>query len=472
MANDSILYLNIAKAIQDQIEKGVLKVGDKLPSVRSAQKLYNVSLNTAKSAYLELESRSLIRAKPRSGFFVGPLTQPKLSLPTVSKVDAEVNIEEAEDLAEKIMKTISNPNVTQFGLSIPGANLLPVAKLNKTLANVVRKRSDAGTSYEPVQGNERLRKGIAKWAMVLEGKITDDDLVITSGAMNAIYLSLLAVTKPGDAVAIETPAYFGFLQALNLLGLRAIEIPTDPILGVDLDALKKVLPKISACLFVTNFHNPLGYLMPDEHKKELVKMLAHYHIPLIEDDIHGNLYFGSGRPKPCKFYDEEGLVLWSASVSKTLAPGYRVGWLAPGKFKNQIISQKISQTVCSPSLMSEVIADFLEFGRYDHHLRSFRSKLYSNFLQFRRAVEMYFPDNIKISQPKGGFMLWLELDKKICTENLYEVAFRQNITFAPGRMFSQHQQYQNCMRLNYAMEWTDKVEQDLKKLGDLIKNYR
>ena len=472
MANENVLYLKVAKSIQEQIDNGLLKMGDKLPSVRSAQKLYNVSLNTAKSAYLELESRSLIKSRPRSGYFVGPLPQKLLALPSISKMKTELDMEETEDLADKFMKTISNRDVTQFGLSIPGANFLPVAKLNKTIANVLRSRTDAGTFYEPVQGNERLRREIAKWAMVLEGKITEDDLIITSGAMNAIYHSLMAVTKPGDAVAIETPAYFGFLQAIKLLGLQAIEVPTDPILGVDLEALKKVLPKVSACLFITNFNNPLGFQMPDENKKELVKMLSHHHVPLIEDDIYGNLYFGSGRPKPCKYYDEEGLVLWSGSVSKTMAPGYRVGWLEAGKFKNQIIRQKISQTVCSPTLMSEVVADFLQFGRYDHHLRNFRTKLYSNYLQFRRAVETYFPDNTKISQPKGGFMLWLELERGMCSENLYDLAFQQNITFAPGRIFSQHSQYQNCMRLNYAMEWNDKVENDLKKLGDLVKNVK
>lgn len=214
----------------------------------------------------------------------------------------------------------------------------------------------------------------------------------------------------------------------------------------------------------------MGFLMPEDNKKALVELITQYNVPLIEDDLYGNLYFGGERPKPCKFYDEAGLVIWCASVSKSMAPGYRVGWVAPGQFKEKIIRQKIAQTVCTPSLYSDVIAHFLKYGRFDHHLRNFRNKLFTNYLQIQRAIEDYFPDNTKVSQPKGGFMLWLELDKRICTEDLYDQAWVRKMNFAPGRMFTQHNQYNNCMRLNYAMEWTDRVENDLKILGKLVKN--
>ncbi|MNE18086.1 putative HTH-type transcriptional regulator YdcR [compost metagenome] len=199
-------------------------------------------------------------------------------------------------------------------------------------------------------------------------------------------------------------------------------------------------------------------------------MLTEANVPLIEDDLYGNLFFGATRPKPCKAFDEAGIVMWCSSVSKTLAPGYRVGWVAPGKFKDKIIRQKLLQTISTPILYQEVVADFMEHGRYDHHLRTFRSKLYSNCLQFQRAIEEYFPDNTKISQPQGGFMLWLELDKRIDTAELYDTAILQNISFAPGRMFTLQDQFNNCMRLNYALEWNDKLHFDLEKLGQIVKN--
>ncbi|WP_230978998.1 aminotransferase-like domain-containing protein [Flavobacterium supellecticarium] len=324
------LYQKIARTIAEQIQSETLQQGDKLPSIRSAQKLYNVSINTVKLAYLELESHSLIEPRPKSGYFVSQTSQRKLALPSVTRIKATEKKETAQDLVDKVFGTIANEDVTQFALGIPGKNFLPLAKLNKAIIKAVKDRDDSATSYEPVQGSEHLRREIAKWALVLEGKITEEDLVITSGAINAIYNGLMAVTKPDDAVAIETPAYFGVLRAIQLLGLRAIEVPTHPVLGVDLDALKEILPQVAACCFVTNFNNPMGFQMPDENKKELVRLITHYNVPLIEDDIYGNLFFGAERPKPCKYYDEAGLVMWCGSVSKSMAPGYRVGWVAPG----------------------------------------------------------------------------------------------------------------------------------------------
>ncbi|QRA44199.1 PLP-dependent aminotransferase family protein [Chryseobacterium cucumeris] len=465
-----VLYLKIANSVTEQIKSETLQFGDRLPSLRSAQKLYNVSLNTIKQAYMELESRSLVESRPKYGYYVSQTSQRKLALPSVTQMKVSEGKNTPQDLIDKVFGSIGGTDVTQFALGIPGKSLLPVAKMKKCMIDVMKRKSDSGTNYEPVQGSEVLRREIAKWSMVMEGKITEDDLVITSGAMNAVYNCLMAVTQPGDSVAVESPVYFGILQAIQLLGLKAVEIPTHPITGVDLDELKKVMPKLSACCFVVNYNNPLGFQMPDDNKKELVKMLTEYNVPLVEDDVYGNIYFGAGRPKPCKFYDEAGIVMWVGSVSKTLAPGFRVGWVAPGKFKEKIIRQKLVQTVSGPSLFSDVITDFLAHGRYDHHLRMFRKKLYANYLQIQKAVTEYFPDNTKISEPKGGFMLWLELDKRICTEDLYDVAFEQKINFAPGRMFSQHNQYQNCMRLNYALEWTDRVENDLEKLGKMIKN--
>lgn len=328
-----ILYLKIANSVTEQIKSETLQFGERLPSLRSAQKLYNVSLNTVKQAYMELESRSLVESRPKYGYYVSQTSQRKLALPSVAQMKLSEKKNTPQDLIDKVFGTIEGTDITQFALGIPGKSLLPVAKMKKCMIDVMKRKNDSGTNYEPVQGSEVLRREIAKWSIVMEGKITEDDIVITSGAMNAVYNCLMAVTQPGDSVAVESPVYFGMLQAIQLLGLKAVEIPTHPIYGVDLDALKKVLPKLSACCFVTNFNNPLGFQMPDENKKELVRLITEYNVPLIEDDVYGNIYFGAERPKPCKYYDEADLVMWAGSVSKTLAPdsGWD-GWL-PGSSK-------------------------------------------------------------------------------------------------------------------------------------------
>ena len=225
-----------------------------------------------------------------------------------------------------------------IGLQISGS--LPIAKLNKELIRAMQALPGNGTRYDETQGNMRLRKSIARFTYSWKGNLTEDDIVTTAGVTNAVALALSVITKVGDTIAVESPVYFGMLQLANSMGLRILELPTNPVTGIDPDALKKVLPQIKACLLISNFNNPLGSCMPDEHKRVVVDMLAGYDIPLIEDDLYGDLFFGNSRPKPCKAFDKKGLVLWCGAVSKTLAPGYRVGWIAPGKFKHAIIRQK------------------------------------------------------------------------------------------------------------------------------------
>jgi DNA-binding transcriptional MocR family regulator len=463
-----ILYQKIASALEEQVKNGTLKTGDKMPSLRMLHKEHGVSMTTAVQAYLELESRGLIASRPQSGYYVN-YKPAHLSVPSVSMPRAGEEPECVEALIKKMYSALDDKSITRFSLGVPENALLPIAKLNKELVNAMRNLDGGGTRYETIQGNLKLRNNIARLTYTWNGSLSGEDIVTTAGAMNAISFGLMALTQKGDTIAVESPVYFGILQLAKNLGLNVIELPTHPVTGIELDALKKVLPKIKLCILVSNFSNPLGSCMPDEHKKEVVRMLAEWHIPLIEDDLYGDIYFGNSRPKPCKAFDEEGLVLWGGSVSKTLAPGYRVGWVAPGKYKEKLIQQKLVHAFSSTAITQEAVANFLEKGRYEHHLRKLRSELQANCLQFTRAIAEYFPDGTKISRPQGGFMLWVELDKRIDTANLYDRAIRQQISIAPGRMFSLQNQFNNCMRLNYGQRWTGIIDGKLKQLGKIAK---
>lgn len=463
-----ILYQKIASALSEQVKNGTLKTGDKMPSLRTLHKEYGVSLNTVIQAYLELEAKGLIVSRPQSGYYV-TYKPAYLSVPSVSKPSGGVEPEGVETLIAKVYSTLNNKDVTRFSLGVPENELLPIAKLNKELVHAIRDLQGSGTEYEEIQGNRKLRRDIARLTYTWNGNFSEEDIVTTAGAMNAISFGLMALTRKGDTIAVESPVYFGILQLAKSLGLNVIELPTHPVTGVEPDALQKVLPKIKVCILVSNFNNPMGSCMPEEHKKEIVKMLAEYGIPLIEDDLYGDVYFGKSRPIPCKAYDQEGWVLWSGSVSKTLAPGYRVGWIAPGKFKDKIVHQKLIHTVSSTTITQETIANFLEKGRYEHHLRKLRSELHANSLQFARAVAEYFPEGTKISRPQGGFMLWVELDKKMDTVELYDRAIRQKISIAPGRMFSLQNQFNNCMRLSYGQRWSEHIDYKLRQLGKIAK---
>ena len=464
-----LLYEQIATDIQAQIDAKTLRPGDKLPSLRVICERYRVSQTTALQAYYQLEAKSLIETRPRSGYFVSESNQRRLPIPEVSAPDG-AGSGTLHEVISRVYGDMGRSNAVPFSLGMPALSLLPMAKLNKGLMRATRSLPGSGLEYEQVQGNENLRNQIARFYGTAGQGMTGEDLVITSGCMEALSLSLMAVTQRGDSIAVESPVYFGILQLAQSLGLKVIELPTHAQTGVDLDALKKTLSaeKIHALLLVSNFNNPLGSCMPDTHKQEVVRLIQHYGIPLIEDDIYGEVYFGAERPRSCRSFDESGLVLWCSSVSKTLAPGYRVGWVAPGKFKQDVMRLKLYHSISGATITQEVIAGFLETGRYAHHLRGLRQTLHANSLRYAGAIAEYFPEGTRVSRPEGGFILWVELDPRVDSVKLYDRAIRQNISIAPGNMFSLQEQYRNCLRLSYGMPWDNNIEMALKKLGQLI----
>lgn len=466
------LYMNISESIEKQIMDQVLKIGDKLPSVRLLSKQKALSVSTILQAYYHLEGKGLIESRPQSGYYVrfNPSRFPRKI--EKSNPSGIIRSKDVETMISEVYDDFSMPGVTRFSLSVPAPEILPLARLNKAMMQALRDLPDNGTSYERIQGNELLRRQVARYAMNWGAHLQPDDIMTTNGCMNAISYCLMAVTKPGDTIVVESPVYFGILRFAKSIGLKVLELPTDPDTGVDPDDVKKALQhhNIKACFFVTNFSNPTGYCMPDEQKKALVKLLSSKGVPLIEDDLYGDVYFGDKRPTSCKSYDEEGNVLWCSSISKTLAPGYRVGWVAPGKYMEQIKRLKLFHSITSATPQQAAVAGFLATGRYEYHLRKLRQTLHANSLQFIRAIGEYFPHGVKITNPQGGFILWVETDKKIDTWELYHEAMLHKISIAPGAMFSLQDRYQNCMRLSYGLQWTPEVDRALKKLGGIVKS--
>lgn len=467
-----LLYLRIARNIEQKILNEVLKVGDKLPSIRMICREHGVSMSTAQFAYHELEKKSLIESRPQSGYYVSNSFRRKLAIPETSRPSWRTPVRQISDVFASVYNNAADPSFTMFSMGIPSEQLLPLAKLRKSMIESVRQLPGEGTQYQAVSGSERLRRQVARWSFSWNGNLSEDDLVVTNGCMNALAYCMMAIASPGDTIAVESPCFFGILQLAQSLGLKVLELPTNARTGVELDALKKavVQNKIRCCLLVSNFSNPLGSCMPDDHKKEVVRMLEQYGVPLIEDDLYGDIYFGDHRPTCCKSYDESGNVLWCSSVSKTLAPGYRVGWVAPGKFREKIVQMKLFHSLSSPTITSAIIADFLENGRYESHLRKLRRALHANYLQYVRVVGEHFPEETRISRPQGGLSLWIELPGSVNTLELYNTALRQKISIAPGMMFSLQSQFDHCMRLSFGIPWNVKTEASLRQLGKLVKS--
>lgn len=466
-AND-FLYHQLAEKLEKNILDGVLNTGDKLLSVRALSREQGVSLSTAFKVYTELEIKGLIEARPKSGYFVAyRKRQPQHAISvSVRKAPEQSSV---DDIIAMVYNNMNAEGLIRLSLAIPSVDLLPVSKLSKTMAEVIRQRPDSCMDYENTQGNLLLRQQIARYAFNWGGSITEDELITTQGCMEALVFCLKAVSEPGDTIAIETPTYFGIFNVMKSLGLKVLEVPTDPVDGIDLDFLANAIEKlpIKACLFVTNFTNPLGCLMPESKKRQLVEMLARKEIPLIEDDIYGELYFGKKRPRTCKSFDKKGLVLLCSSISKSLAPGYRVGWCIPGRFHSKVMQIKFMHTVSSATPTQAAVGLFFATGRYDLHMRNLRKALHTQSLLYTRAITTYFPESTRISQPQGGYVLWIEMDKRIDAFELFRSGLMYNVSISPGNIFSTDGRFTNCIRISFGTPLNKDIQHALKILGTL-----
>jgi DNA-binding transcriptional MocR family regulator len=465
------LYLQVAEGLEKMIGEETLKIGDKLPSVRLLSEEYGISMGTAFQAYYHLEGKGLIEARPKSGYYVRFNFRRMPALPRIAEPEPATSDVSVQEMITAVFNDITSDDLINFSIAAPPTSLLPVARLNKSLVHAMRSTRHHGIQYEHIQGSKELRRQLVKQAFHWGGKLSEEEVVVTAGCMEALVMCLKAVTKPGDTVAIENPTYFGIFQVLESLGLKVLEVPCDPMTGVDPGQLATLIKKfpIKACVFVPNFSNPLGSCMPDENKQALVELLTRARIPLIEDDIYGELYFGRHRPKTCKTFDKEGWVLYCSSLSKSLAPGYRIGWAIPGRFTGQVVLHKMTHTVTGVTITQQAIAHFLSIGRYEYHLKKLRKALHTQCLRYMQGIMQYFPENVKVSRPQGGFVLWVELDKKLNAYLLYREALKHHISVAPGQLFSMQGRFGNCLRISYARPWDEDVEQGLKVLGNLIR---
>ena len=460
-------YEELAGELEAQIEAGTFGPGERLPSVRQLRSRTGLSVTTILEAYHLLEDRGWVAARPKSGYYVcvrqiPGILEPDLSAP--SPDPAEVTVSE---LFLNVLKDTMNPLLAQFGAAIPDPALLPSDKLNRILARTARSTDPAEFVQVPPAGSYELRAQIARRAFLAGCDLKPDDIVITAGCMEALALCLRAVCHPGDMVAIESPSFA--IQALEALSLRAIEIPTHPSYGMNLDALRSAIKDhpIRACLVISNFNNPLGSTMPEEAKKELVALLAQRDIPLIEDDIHGELHFTRQRPNVAKGYDVKGLVMLCSSFSKDISPSYRVGWVAPGRFKSTIERLKMMTNLNTAILPQLAIARFLAKGSYEHHLRNIRRAYSHRLAAMGGAVTRLFPAETRVTRPAGGFVLWLQLPASVDSMHLYGLGLQSGITLAPGYIFSATPQYRNFVRLNAAF-WSERTAPALERLAALV----
>lgn len=467
------MYLELAKKMALLIDKGVYKAGDKLPSLRSIHQENNISIGTVLQAFHHLQDTGLVVAREKSGYFVNYPSRQPLALPQPAPASLSEQTVRIDNLLQKLRKEKPGKHFISFANALPDHRLLPFNGIKRTIQQISRDTSGDYLALEDAAGNRLLREALARRSFTWGGALHADEILVTNGATEAINLCLKAITQPGDTVLIQDPCYYGVMQSLEFLGLKAVAIPCHAETGIELRDLEEACSKlpVKACLLVSNFNNPTGASLSSEKKKKIAAFAARHKIPVIEDDLYGDLYLGHGRPDTIKTYDKNGWVLLCNSFSKSLFPGFRIGWCAPGRFGYEVTRFKKMNNVATASFSQRVLQELLHTGIYDRHLQQFRKLLQQNLLRTSSLVERHFPKGTRMTRPKGGIVLWIELPKRINAVQLQDAAFEQGIGIAPGEIFSAQNGYKHYIRLSFCNLWDAKTEKALAKLGALCSSF-
>ena len=466
-------YESLAEDIARSIRSGLLKPGERLPSVRQASAARKLSPATIFQAYYRLEAQGLIESRARSGYYV---TRAATALPpepeTASRPDGESRQVDVSELVFEVLQSAMSRDVVPLGSAFMSPLLFPLDRIGRAMATAAQHLDPWSTVDDLTPGNAALRRQIALRYLIDGLEVGVDEIVITNGALEALNLCIAAVTKPGDAVVVESPCFYACLQSLERNGLRAIEVPTHPRDGIDLDALEIAIARHAprACWLMPTFQNPLGSTMPDDRKRALVELLARRGIPLVEDDVYAELHFAAKRALPAKAFDRDGGVMHCSSFSKSLAPGYRIGWVAAGRYARDIARRKLTTTLNTNVPAQIAIAKHLERGGFDRHLRRLRRTLVEQQAHYIAAIAEAFPTGTRVTRPAGGYFLWLELPGNVDALTLQRRAAAQGISIAPGPMFSASRGFANCIRLNCGHPLDARVEAALQTLGKLAES--
>ncbi|MEM7209359.1 MAG: PLP-dependent aminotransferase family protein [Pseudomonadota bacterium] len=464
------LYEQVAQSMIERIEQGYYFDGDKLPSIRSLSQSHEVSISTAQEAYRVLEDDGWAESRFKSGYYVRKPRDTSLELPALTRPkQMPLEVGQWDDVLN-LVNANSDYSVVNLGRGSPNFSASTLSPLIRVQSEINRKSPLDTLAYGNLQGHSELRKQIVRLMVDSGCRLHPDEIVTTTGCQEALSVCLRTVAQPGDVVAVDSPSFYGSMQAFKAQGLKVLEIPTHPSTGMSLEALELALEQwpVKVIQLTPTCNSPLGYTMPVENKKTLLNLAAQYDIAIIEDDIYGDLAYHSPRPPSIKSFDTDGRVLFCSSFSKTLAPGFRVGWTSPGRYLDQVLYLKYVVTACTSTLPQLAIAEFIAQGGYERHVRKMRKQYQLNRDLMTQCVERYFPGDTRITKPEGGFVLWVELKQKIDTVELNDRCLAKGVSIAPGSLFSSSGKYNSCMRLNYSFEPFERNENAVKTIGELI----
>ena len=466
-----ILYLQIAESIATPIRSGTLSRGERIPSVREVARSRGVSIGTVLQAYRVLEDARLIEARPRSGYFV--VARPlRLLEPEASNPPADSMAVDVSSLAARVMHLAHDPGHVSFGAACPSAALFAEERVRRAVSRAVQRHRATLCRYATGYGDESLRRAIARHALRMGCQIDPHDIVITNSCLESITLCLRAVTRPGDVVALESPTLFAFLEILENLHLRALEIPTHPRTGFSLDALEFALDTqpIKAVLAVPTLSNPIGSSIPLAERQRLAQMVARRGVPLIEDVLYNDLAEQDEQRRAVRSFDTTAHVMMCGSFSKTVAPGLRLGWVDAGRWGPKLVRMKESTSGSQTVVLERALADLLTQPGIEAGYRQLRTAIATRVDEARGLIAQHFPEGTRVTDPQGGFILWVELPHSIDSLELFQVCLAESIVIAPGKMFSATNRFGHCIRLGLGGGWDDGHRHALRRVGELAKS--
>lgn len=456
--------------LEKNIRESIYKPGHKLPSVRELKDKYQLSTSSVQNGYEYLIIQGLVESIPKSGYYVSRQFS-KSHEPIQTNHTPIIRDALFENNLVSITSLRKGRKLSEFNVAAPGDLLVPQKLLLRTMQQVIREQGASLLRYYPSNGLPDLKENIAKRAAGYQTILNPDELLITDGALQALYVALASVCSAGDVVAVESPCIFSMLEVIRVLNLKVIEIPIDRENGFDIDFLKKACAKnkISAVLLTPNFHNPSGILLTDEKKKAVLSVAQDYGIALIENDIYGDLNFNGIRPTTIKSFDDSGLVMTYSSYAKTLAPGIRLGWLSAGKFVQRAEQIKFSLGSTVSPIYQETVNRLLSKSSYERHLMAFRKQLAKNASLTLDLISENFPEDTSMTIPTGGYSVWVKMPDATDMDYFYAQCEKIGVRFTPGYTFSFSDTFSNYFRVVFADAYTPKRIEAIRQAGQLFR---
>ena len=467
------LYQRWAAHYLAAIVAGSLKAGERMPSLRELMRLHGISLSTALQLCRQLESEGYLEARPRSGYFV----RARLRIKPVEELRFAVDPAQYVGIHARVSDFIARgrqqPVSSNFSIARCAPELYPAEALKNAAIRALRNQPQLLVSAVPNKGHAAFRSVLAKRAMRSGILISAEDVLVTHGCIEALNLALRAVAEPGDTIAVESPTFYGLLQILETLGLRAIEIPTSPQTGISVEALElacQTYPQIKAVVVVPHLQNPLGSIMPEAHKDRLAALCEAEGMALIEDDTYSELINEDLPLRAIKARDQTGNVIYCASLHKILAPGMRLGWMSGGRWQARIEMLKYAQTRDNEAWSQMAAAEYMGSSAYDRHLHRLRHTLKHQRERTAEAIARYFPAGTRLNVPAGGLALWVELPGQLSSQRVFDAALKQGILIAPGLMFSNSNRFEHFIRINCGWPFSPEIERAVQQMGQIIKD--